>query len=208
MEQSCKIDVLVERYGLTAPTDAYESLDEYLLARWTGDDGRPADGYGTLTTWFNRRLLKNRYETNGRGTLGVRLDSEFDALVGDDEVLRAELAEDLASDGIDAERLQEEFVSRSTMRRHLNDCLDGEKELDRGDSNWEQTSIDIALAQAERRITDTLESLASKGEFPNLERVELAIDVSVSCVNEPYQVPLEDALSSGLNCEGNEVVQE
>jgi hypothetical protein len=201
MDQSCKIDILMERYDITPPTDAYGSLDEYLLARWTGDDGRPADGYGTLATWFNRRLLRNRYEANGRETLGVRLDSEFEALTGDDDVLRAEVVDDLAQDGIDADRLREEFISRSTMRRHLNDCLDGEKSLDRGDSDWEQTSIEMAVSQAERRIRDALGSLASKGEFPDIDTVEISVDVSVACVDDPYQVPLEEAISSGLDCD-------
>lgn len=201
MDGSCKIDVLAERYDLTAPTADDASLDDYLLARWTGEGGRSPDGYGTLAEWFNRRLLRNRYEANGRETLGVRVDSEFEALTGDDEVRRAELADDLARDGIDADNLRKEFVSRSTMRRHLNDCLGGEKVIERGDSDWERTSIEMALDQAERRITDALESLASKGEFPDVERVEVSVDAAVSCVGDPYQIPLDEALSEGLECE-------
>lgn len=202
MADGCKIDALLERYALTAPTSATDDVDEYLLVRWRGVDGRPADGYGTLTEWLNKQLLRQFYETAGRETLGVRLDAEYEALVGDDAVLRAEVEDDLASDGIDPERVREAFVSRSTMRRHLNDCLDGHKDRPAGESDWERRSIDVTLDMAEGRIRDALSSLSTKGAFPDLEVVEIDVSVQVRCVDDPYQVPLSEALSGSFDCTG------
>ena len=45
----CKVDAAVERYNLGAPTSWYDTLDAYLLARWTGADGMESEGYKSLT---------------------------------------------------------------------------------------------------------------------------------------------------------------
>ncbi|UWG49080.1 Uncharacterized protein HSRCO_2825 [Halanaeroarchaeum sp. HSR-CO] len=200
MGDGCKIDALADRFALTAPTSATEDIDEYLLVRWRGDDGRPADGYGTLTEWFNKQLLGHFYENAGRETLGVRLDSEYEALVGEDELLRAEVEDDLASDGIDPARVREAFVSRSTMRRHLNDCLNGNKDSSTGESDWERRSIDLTLDMAEGRIRDALSSLSAKGAFPDPDSVEIDVEVQVRCVDDPYQIPLSEALAGSFEC--------
>ena len=196
----CKIDLLVQSRGISAPTGEDDDIDEYLLRRWLGEDGRAPDGYGTLTTWFNKRLMSHVYETNGRETMGVRIDSEYEALTGDDEVLRGEVKDDLAGDGIDPQDLLRDFVSRSTMRRHLNDCLDGTKERTPTQSDWEKQSIDLATKQAHQRIEKALQSLATKNEFPPLDSIDVDVSVSVSCADDPYQVPLEEALGTDFNC--------
>ncbi|MFT4890633.1 MAG: hypothetical protein ACI9YT_001551 [Halobacteriales archaeon] len=198
----CKVDLLVDKYDIAAPASVYDDVDDYLLARWLGGGDRTPDGYGTLTEWFNKRLMKRIYEKHGRETMGVRLDSEYDALTGDDDVVRGEVRDDIATDGIDPGRLQEAFVSRSTMRRHLTECLDGTKETNTGTSNWEKESIDLATAQARRRITKALQSLASKNEFPDLDSVDVEVTVHVSCTDDPYQVPIGEALESNFDCQG------
>ena len=85
-----KVDALVERHGLTVPATGYDSVDEFLEARWTGSDGRSSDGYESLTEWFNERLLKRAYEEQGRDTMRVNLDPEYDFIVGDSGVRRDE----------------------------------------------------------------------------------------------------------------------
>ena len=197
---SCKIDLLIQTHDISAPTGEYDDVDEYLRRRWLGEDGRAPDGYETLTTWFNKRLLKRVYETNGRETMGVRLDSEYEALTGEDEVLRGEVEDDLAADGIDPEALHRDFVSRSTMRRHLNDCLDESKDSAPTQSDWERKSIHLATKQAHHRIEKALQSLATKNELPPLDAIEIDVSVSISCADDPYQVPIEEALGTDFNC--------
>lgn len=196
----CKIDVLVDRYGLDPLGDSYEDIHEYMLARWRGEDGRPPEGYGTLTTWFNKRLLRQKYEEHGRDTIGVRLDSEFEALTENSDVVREEVMDDLRGDGINPEIVIDEFISRSTMRRHLNDCLDEEKHREPRESDWEKTSIDFAIDKADSRVREALQALASKDEFPDLEHVEVEIEVYVKCDEGDFKVPLSHALANGLSC--------
>lgn len=197
----CKIDVLVERYELSPPDTRYDSFDDYLLARWTGTADLSGEGYQSLTDFFNKRLLKRVYEEHGRDTLAPRLESEYEVLTGEDELLKEELIDDLAADGIDANRLLEEFVSRSTTRRHLKDCLEGEKEQATARTEWERRSIEIALDRAEQKTEAAIRSLDSKGEFPGLEDVEIDIDVYLSCSECPTQLPLREALDRGYVCD-------
>ena len=196
----CKIDALVERHGLEPPEPGFDSFDDYLLARWTGRSGRPSEGYQSLTDYINRRLQKQVYEANGRDTLATQLESEYEVLTGDDDLLRRELMDDLSADGIDAERLTGEFVSRSTTRRHLKDCLDGEKAVTEAETDWERQSIEIALNQAEDKTRKALRSLSSKDEFLDLEDVAIEIDVNIACSECPTRIPLKEALDRGYVC--------
>ncbi|MFW6384816.1 MAG: rod-determining factor RdfA [Halodesulfurarchaeum sp.] len=197
----CKIDVLTERYDLTSPDARYETFDDYLLARWTGTADLPGEGYQSLTDYINKRLLKQTYEAHGRDTLAPRLESEYDVLTGDDELLKQELIDDLAADGIDADRLVTEFVSRSTTRRHLKDCLGGDKKPVTARTEWERRSVEIALDRAEQKVVEAITSLESKGEFPGLDEVDIDIDVYVSCSECPTQLPLQEALDRGYVCD-------
>lgn len=196
----CKVDTLIEKYDLDAAETRYESTDERLLARWTGADGGSAEGYRPLTKWFNRRLLRTLYERQGRETLGVRVDSDFQVLTGDDDLAREELADDLALDGIDAEEYVADTVSWSTMRRHLTDCLDGEKPRERSDSGWERESVRIAQEHAEGKVREAVSALAGKGELPGGDRADVEIDVQVACPECHVRVPLSDAIARGYIC--------
>lgn len=196
----CKVDFVVDRYDLTPPDAGYETVDEYLVARWTGAGDANAIGYQQLTAEFNRRLLKVVYERNGRETLGTRLESEFEALTGDDELLRQEVADDLATDGIDAESVVGDMISWSTMRRHVKECLEAEKDTAETTSNWEMESIDIARNQVAEKASKALRSLSSKEELPDGHEAEVDVQIKLSCPECPTRVPLEDALDRGYVC--------
>ena len=66
----CKVDRVVEEYGLEGVDPRHESIHEGLLARWRGDDGHEGSGYRTLTGWFNRRLLWRVCVDHARRTAG------------------------------------------------------------------------------------------------------------------------------------------
>lgn len=204
----CKVDVAIERYGLSAPTSRYDSIDDYLMTRWTGSDGGGSEGYKSLTTWFNKRLLSRVYEQNGRDVTDVRLDAEYEALVGDDELAYGDVASDLATDGIDADELTRGMASWSTMRRHLNDCLGGEKPTAEATSDWEQTSIDIARERVREKTESALKSLGKKGRLAGATTAGVDVQVKVSCAECPTRVPLEDAIDRGYVCQEHNVAAE
>lgn len=197
----CKVDAVIDRYDLDGSEEDGGAMNEVLLARWTGENGHRAQGYRTLTDWFNKRLLKCAYDANGRATIGTRLDSEYEALTGDDEITRREVVADLEASGIDADRVRDDMVSWSTMRHHLKECVDGEKKRSRSDSDWERESIDVIRESTAERTEKVLRSLSSKGELPGADEAVVGVQIQLSCPECPIRVSLEEALEQGYVCE-------
>lgn len=199
-EENCKIDFVIDRHGLTVPSETSDSVDEYLVKRWTGEDGNPSQGYKQLTEWFNKRLLKQVYERNGRDTMSTRIESEYEALTGDDDLVRQEVMNDLEVDEIAADSLVEDMVSWSTMRRHLNECLGAEKESTSTQSNWEIESLDFFRNHVTDRVGSALRSLASKDKLPGAHQADVEVQIKLSCPECPTRVPVEDAVERGYVC--------
>lgn len=199
MASGCKVDRVMEGYGLASADPVYDTLDEGLLARWTGADGQPM-GYRSLTEWFNKRLLKRVYDEHGRETLGARLDSDYEILQGEDDLVGAELIESLRSDGIDGERLRSDLVSWGTMRTHLQECLDGEKAAEPASTDWEVRSVEKAVDVAEEKTATALSALAAKGDLAGGDTAGIEVQIQLSCEACPTRVPFDVALDRGYVC--------
>jgi hypothetical protein len=106
----------------------------------------------------------------------------------------------LRADGIDADRLLSDMVSWGTMRTHLTDCLDGEKESEPA-GEWERDSIEMARSFAREKVQSALSSLESRGELEDVDRAAVSIQVQIQCEECPTRVPLEVALERGYVCE-------
>lgn len=197
----CKVEVVTDAYGLQPAGSRYDSLDDYLLARWTGADGRESVGYRTLTDEFNQRLLKRVYDQRGREVLGARLESDYQTLLGEDDLRRAELEDVLAADGLDAERLRRDMVSWGTMATHLKECLDGQKDPPTATTDWERRSITIATDRTTAKVREAVSALTSKGELAADEGVEVGVQVRLGCPACETRVPLAIALDRGYVCE-------
>lgn len=195
----CKVEVVTDTYDLGPAGDRYGSLDDYLLARWTGTDGRDPVGYRTLADDFNRRLLQRVYENHGREVLAARLEADLETLTGDNELRRGELLDALAADGVDADRLRRDLISWGTMANHLKGCLNGEKPRAAAETDWERRSIDIATDRAESKIREAVSALATKGELPPDTEVDL--QVQLGCTECQARVPLSIAMDRGYICE-------
>lgn len=199
-ESGCKIEILTERYGLDERETRYESLDDRLLTRWRGADGNESAGYRQLTAWFNKHLLRTTYDEHGRDTTGNRVENEYEALTGDDELLRGEVRDALAADGIDANSLEQDLISWSTMRTHLKTCLDGEKVIREGDTDWQRQSVEIAKNILKSKVREALPSLSKSGRLAGGEGANVEIQVLLSCPECPTRIPFSDALDRGFVC--------
>lgn len=197
----CKVDDAIEEYGLGVPGSGPGSLDGYLVDRWTGADDRGAVGYRTLAEWFNRHLLGRVYDEHGRRTTGVRVESEYEALTGDDDIRREEVVADLESDGIDAESVVDDMVSPRTMHRHLTGCLGAEKEASGARTDWERASVERAREQLEEKVAEASRSLASKGELRGADAAEVEITIYLACPECATRVPFEAGRHRGYVCE-------
>lgn len=207
-DPGCKVDTVIETYGLESADPAFETIDEGLLARWTGAGNRPAMGYRPLTEWFNKRLLKHVYDEHGRESLGARLDSDYEALRSDDDLVCEEMIENLRADGIDGAALQSNMVSWGTMRTHLTDCLDGEKERQSATTDWEQESISRAKDVVRDKTESALSALSKKGELAGGDDADIEVQVQLSCGSCPTRVTFDVAYERGYVCEQHSRAQQ
>jgi hypothetical protein len=198
----CKVDALIAEHGLTAPRSDYKSVDDYLANRWTGADGRTAVGYKKLTTWFNKRVLKSIYEEHGRSTVSVHLEQEYDIIVNEDNIQRAELAADLKGDGIDIDEVRKAVVSHGTIRNHLKSCLGVEKDTESGTkstSNPRKKTINSAKQMAASKTEKILPELGEE-TVPLADKAEIDVEIRLQCHKCDTRVPIEDAINRGYIC--------
>ena len=199
----CKVDDLIAEYGLTAPGSDYGSVDDYLAKRWTGADGRTPEGYKKLTDWFNKRVLKSIYEEHGRSTVSIHLDREYDVIVNEDNIQRAELAADLEGDGMDIDKLKKTLISHGTIRNHLKNCLEVEKDT-QSTTKSTTTTREKAIVSAKRMAASKTESilpeLAEDGVVPYADEATVNVEIRLQCPTCDTRVPIEDAIKRGYVC--------
>lgn len=198
---SCKIDAVIRKYDLGVSQPGYDGINAYLLQRWTGRDEKPSEGYRSLTEWFNKRLLKHIYDEHNRETTGIRIESEYETLQSGDELTKQELKDDLRATGIDVEAVESSLVSWSTMRHHLNDCLDGTKAPAEATSEWEIESVRIASKRTEEKASEALRSLVAKGEITDGKDADITVDIQLSCSECHVRTPFSDAVKRGYICQ-------
>lgn len=199
----CKVDDLIEEYRLTAPGPDYDSVDDYLAKRWTGTDGRTSEGYKKLTDWFNKRVLKSIYEDHGRSTVSIHLEREYDIIINEDNIQRAELAADLEGDGMDIDELKQTLVSHGTIRNHLKNCLEVEKDTQsatKSTSTTRENAIASAKRMAATKTEDILPELAEDGVVPLADEATVDVEIRVQCPKCDTRVPIEDAIKRGYIC--------
>ena len=199
----CKVDTLIEEYGLTAPGSDYDSVDDYLAKRWTGEDDRSPQGYKKLTDWFNKRVLKKIYEEHGRSTVSIHLEREYNVIVNEDNIQRTELAADLEGDGMDIDELKKTLVSHGTIRNHFKNCLGVEKNTQSSTASAER-SREKTIASAKRlaasKTQSILPDLAASGDIPHADEAHINIEIKLSCPECDTRVPIEDAIERGYLC--------
>ena len=198
----CKVDRVRAAHGLSPPARFEGDLDSYLVARWTGEGEMDSAGLRTLSEWFNKQVLKAIYRDSGRSDSSVRLDSDYEVLQGNDvpEYKRAELRSELADDGIDSETTTKQFIGKSTLSRHLKDCLDATKDTPDAETEWERDRIRVATNTYRTHLESALQSLGNKDRIIDAEGAELQVQSYLSCPECPTRVTVEQAYEQGYVC--------
>ena len=195
----CKVDRVAERYEIDDPRHA--TLGDGLLARWRGEGDHEEHGYRTLTDWFNKRILRTVYESAGRRTLGNRIESDFAALTGEDDIVRDEVVADLRADGVDAAALTDDFVSWGTIRTHLTDCLDGEKSAATSADDWQRETVEMARSFAASKAEEAVSSLGTNGVVDGVDAATVDVSIRLRCERCPTVVPIDVAIQRGYVCD-------
>ena len=199
MQHCCKVGRLAAMYDLQHASGDGD-LNNYLRARWLGQDEYTETGLRPLKDWFNKQLLKTVYTNNDRSTLGTRVDADYEALSGEEPEFS--LLGDLQADGIDGDQLRSDFLSTSTLYRHLTNCLDEEKSNNTGnrDSNWEADKVEYAREVVKRSVNESLRSLESKSAIPEATRATIKTEVVLGCPECATQVSFGRAIERGYIC--------
>lgn len=183
----CKVDRKAEEYGLT-------ELNEELFIRHQEKGASLRD----LEAYVNKRMLDCALEETEIVLLdGV--ESVYDVLTGDDvsEGKRAEIRSRLEQAGIDVDKLENDFVTYQTVRKHLQGALDidtgARKTLDTTDAD---TRIRRLQSRSEAVIAETLEQLR-RGEKLETGNLDLVMSVRVTCENCGDSYRLRELLDSG-----------
>jgi hypothetical protein len=172
--------------------------DDRILSEWRGDeDGRT--GYRGLARWLNVTLLAREMERAGLPTLGGEPESKYERLRGEDATAE-EVATLLRREGVDVERLRDDFVSYGVVRTHILDCLDAEYEPEEP-TDWEPAAIDVARDHARERIGESVRALVGKGRLEAGDGVSVHLAVELECETCGTRVPLDRALRRGAVCE-------
>lgn len=202
MDHCCKVGRVLARYDLEYGVRDGD-LEQYLLARWRGEGEYSATGLRPLNDWLNKQILKSVYTEHDRGTLGTRIDAEYDAISGE----QADLAvlDDLEADGIDGESLRADFLSTTTLYRHFTNCLDASKSTRPSDSGgaseWEADKVEYAREILERNVTESLQSLETKDRLPEASRAAIKTEIVLGCPDCGTQVSFERAIGRGYICQ-------
>lgn len=189
-EYECKVCRVLEERNM-------QRYEDRLVDQWQAE-GPERKGYRQLAVWLNVTMLRREMDRAGLSTLGQEAASKYERLHSTDESVAQEVAVGLSSEGIDIERLREDFVSYGVIRTHLRECLDLEYTAESGD--WEADTIEMARDYAERKISEAVRSLSNKGQ---LKRDEIEVDVSIDieCETCHAVIPIDRAMRRGYICD-------
>ena len=198
----CKVGEVIDARDLDEEArEADADFNESLVSRWVGADGYPETGLRPLADWFNEQLTKRTYIDHGRSTMETRIESEYKALASDDDIARGEVVDDLATDGIDGDELRAHFVSKSTLQRHLANCLDAEKASDeRSERDWEKRRVEYVKETIGENVTGALRSLDNRGELPGATAATVETPVFLRCPECGTRVRFGTAAERGYVC--------
>lgn len=155
-----------------------------------------------LAAFTNTRMLERALADAGADVVGDP-DSLYRALTdAADTGTRVEVESTLDREGVDVEALRDAFVSHTTVKTHLNDCLDvaTDRELS-VDPEAERGTIEWARTRSERVIEESLSRLRRAGEL-DTGPLAVAGTVRVTCEDCGRSYRLHDLLDAGgCDCE-------
>ncbi|MGQ3414414.1 rod-determining factor RdfA [Natrinema versiforme] len=187
---TCKIGTLADAYEL-------DSLYEELVARWTGAHSEE-ESVRTLADRFNQRLLRAEMRDANIELVEGRVENLYELLTDEDrlEAVRLEAQSTLERNGIDVDRLQNQFVSHQTMYRHFRNCLDVEKERNVLTTEKERDRIHSIQHRAESVVDDSVARLRDGGKL-DIDEFEVLINFRISCEHCGTLHDVTDLLEAG-----------
>jgi hypothetical protein len=171
-----KVERVVRKYDLG-------DLGQELERRWTGE-GRERQSLRDLAHYFNRRVLESAMDEAGVVTLQGELENIYELLTEDDvtEGARTQARNRLEREEIDADDLQDDFVSHYAIHTYLRDYRDAEYESG-DDRNQREKSVETIQRLTSRLNAVTRRNVENLRSTDRLEigPVDVLADVQVVC---------------------------
>jgi len=189
----CKVGRVIRIYGL-------DELENELDRRWTGEDGESAS-LRELQRFVNRNVLDAALVDAGVQPIEGEVENLRRVLNSPEvaENRRVEAQRRLENDGVDVDRLLDDFVSHQTIHNHLRTC--------RGVSAPDERTDDERLSGARSTIfglqnrtevvtEQTLSQLAGVG-LVSPDSFDIVVDLQVICEECGRSHDIEAVLSNG-----------
>lgn len=199
-QQYSKVARLISEYDLDGFGDRLERL-------WTADDER-RKSLRDLADLFNRELLESAMTSAGMSTIDGEVSNLYRLLTDDDvsSGMRTEARARLERNGVDADRLERDFVTYQAIRSYLTEYRDAEYE-----PSSEAEQVEKVL-ESVRRLRARLRSITEGGldRLRSTDRITLGefrlfIDVDVLCEDCGAQYSVVDLLErGGCNCDASD----
>ena len=175
-----------------------DDIGDRLEARWTAE-GDDRMSLRDLADDFNRTLLRTAMEEAGMRPFDGDTENVYRLLTGDDvsgaDQIRTERR--LDREGVDVDRLQDEFVTYQAIRTYLTDHRGATYSGDSEDQLTSKKEHIQRLQERLRTVTDSkLEQLHRNGDV-ELESFRTLIDVTVLCNECGTQYDVETLLGNG-----------
>jgi hypothetical protein len=199
-DHCCKVGRIADKHNIATAVLEVD-IDKALLDRWLGRGEYPETAVRPLADWLNIKILKKVYTEHGRRTIEHQIENDYEVLTGEDENKKWSVEDDLERDGIDPDELADDFISRSSLYRHLTQCLDAEKGRREAETDWEETKIEYATDKAIEQVGDALRSWHNKGELPGGQEADITVEFVVGCPECSTSAPISVARQRGYICE-------
>lgn len=185
-----KVNKLIEEYDL-------EGLGAELEQLWTADDDRRS--LRDLAQYFNQQLLAQALEDATVQPLDGEIENMY-RLLTDDEVSSAEstrIKRRLERDGVDVEKLLDDFVTYQAIRTYLKDHRGAEYTPDETDPlKREQTNFQKLRGRMVSVTEGKLEQLRESDDL-TLGEFQTIADLQVVCEDCNTQFDVLDLLERG-----------
>lgn len=197
MDHCCKVGWATGRYDITHGVGG--DVDEYLLTRWTGKGDYSESSFSELRDWFNKAVIRGAFVEADKRAISSEIESAYEALTGQDEIQQEEVRGALREDGVNVDDLEKGLVSKSTMYRHITGCLEGEREEDESESDWQRDNIEFAKERAREKTENSLDSLIRQDKLDGGYE-DVRASIFISCDECSTEVEIGKVLAQGFVC--------
>jgi hypothetical protein len=186
-----KLERVVERYGL-------EGLGAELEARWLGDAGYERQGLRGLAELVNRRLLRAAFARAGGSPSAERVAERYRQLTDEATTSgqRTRARRELARAGLDVDRLETDFCSRTALHSYLREGRGVTKQPTGSDTETSRATL-ARLASRLQAVADSRLERLDQAEAIDVGPVNTIVEVRVVCPDCGTSQPVDALLAAG-----------